>query len=122
MSADDMPFIVRNAVEKGLVRLDELENCFDCAVAPGQPHVPGCDIERCSVCHLQRLGCSCAAHNPDLARWTGLWPGEIECRERGWMIGPGMPDLNRWIMSLVTGKDPGPNAGHKPKPPEEPAP
>jgi hypothetical protein len=27
--------------------------------------------------------------------WTGWWPGQVDCERLGWMIGPGLPDLNR---------------------------
>lgn len=35
------------------------EPCPDCSAAPGEPHDPGCDWERCPLCHTQRLGCGC---------------------------------------------------------------
>lgn len=33
--------------------------CFDCAVLPGQLHVPGCELERCPVCGGQVVNCGC---------------------------------------------------------------
>ena len=33
--------------------------CGDCAVAKGQLHVPGCDIERCPACGGQMISCPC---------------------------------------------------------------
>jgi hypothetical protein len=34
-------------------------HCGDCAVALGQIHVRGCDIEECPKCHRQLLSCGC---------------------------------------------------------------
>lgn len=39
---------------------DEQHNaCHDCAAAPGQLHVCGCDVERCPKCGGQLIGCEC---------------------------------------------------------------
>lgn len=58
-------------------------NCPDCGVKPGYTHHEGCDVERCSSCGGQRLGCSCGEHDAKFSRWTGWWPGELEARALG---------------------------------------
>lgn len=63
--------------------MKNLKNCYDCDVKAGEPHVDGCDIERCSACGTQRLGCECSDHDPLFARWTGFWPGDLESKELG---------------------------------------
>lgn len=57
---------------------ERMTTCPDCGVDPGKPHLKGCDVEICSVCGHQRLGCSCRGHDRLFARWTGLWPGTAE--------------------------------------------
>lgn len=58
----------------------ELERCHDCKADPGCKHAKGCDVERCSVCGGQYLGCRCKGHDRQFARWTGFWPGELEAK------------------------------------------
>lgn len=60
-----------------------LRDCPDCAAKPGQIHMDNCDVERCSVCGLQRFGCDCRGHDKSFARWTGFWPGQVEAKELG---------------------------------------
>ena len=33
--------------------------CHDCGAKPGEYHHPGCDMERCPVCHAQLITCNC---------------------------------------------------------------
>lgn len=33
--------------------------CHDCGARAGQPHHPGCDMERCPKCGGQAIGCDC---------------------------------------------------------------
>lgn len=63
--------------------MENLTNCSECKVKPGQPHEDGCDIEICSVCGGQRLCCDCEGHDKQFARWTGIWPGKAEARYLG---------------------------------------
>lgn len=62
---------------------NRLCNCPDCNVEPGTPHLPGCDVERCSACGGQRLQCECKGHDLCFARWTGIWPGGAEAAYLG---------------------------------------
>lgn len=57
--------------------------CGDCAVAPGQPHQPGCDVARCKLCGWQDIGDhsgDCSEDRPSTI-WTGTWPGRAEVEE-----------------------------------------
>jgi hypothetical protein len=88
------------------------EECPDCGALIGDPHVSGCDVERCSICGLQWIGCEHARrlggprrhleHDPLASVWTGYWPGEVECHDRGWFTRSGEPDLNRYAAHVAT--------------------
>lgn len=58
---------------------DYIRNCPDCAVAPGESHISGCDVARCTACGYQRISCEHGGSQAGWdALWTGIWPGELE--------------------------------------------
>lgn len=59
-----------------------MSNCPDCGISPGASHKLGCDVARCTGHGIQYLRCADNACWP--TRWTGEWPGALECREWGW--------------------------------------
>jgi len=91
-----------------------VDRCPDCQVAAGQPHADNCDVERCSVCGDQRLGCNCEGHDKQFARWTGIWPGVAEAAHLGinsnelyesglaavLFIKPTPADAGEWFFSI----------------------
>ena len=70
----------------------ELDICFSCKVVAGKIHKKKCDIERCSECGGQKLSCECEGHDKQFSRWTGFWPGELECKSLNM-------DLNTFYMT-----------------------
>lgn len=75
-------------------------NCPKCDAEIGQAHNARCDVAACLATGLQRLDhpptCPCP---PDV--WTGQRVGTAECAEFGWMLGPGLPDLNRLFTTAT---------------------
>ena len=63
--------------------MEELRDCHDCKAKPGECHILGCDIERCSVCGSQWISCGCKKHDQKFARWTGIFPGSSESQFLG---------------------------------------
>lgn len=84
--------------------------CRDCGVAPGRPHVPGCDVARCLATGWQAISCPSGTYreygdedgegppgdyHDDCGEdvWTGVWPGVEDCRRLGfwtrWVEGQG---------------------------------
>lgn len=63
--------------------------CGDCGVQPGQPHVDGCDVARCTLCGWQRISCEHEDEEGGWGQvWTGRWPGDAEVEALG------LTDLN----------------------------
>lgn len=86
------------------------ETCHDCGVAPGELHKDGCDVERCPNCGAQRLSCDCKDDVMPRLRWTGVWPGVMECQEFGWYVPHGsmlFEDLNRLYVDAVWDRETG---------------
>jgi len=90
-----MPWVPVNELRDAVMQLGLLakpHNCPNCGTGPGQPHKNGCTVERCSSCGGQRLSCGCEGpHDEQFARWTGFWPGELECLALG-MLSRWQPD------------------------------
>ena len=84
----------------------EPKKCHDCAVAVGEFHKLGCDVERCPFCGGQLLSCGCFYEKVDIVDdenitdeewekweqllkdsnrkpWNGIWPGVEACNEYG---------------------------------------
>lgn len=76
--------------------------CPDCAVKPGAQHQDGCDVALCVGCGQQALQCGAHLDTP-MQTWTGVWPGEVECREWGWWA--------RWTIVTEYSTDGRPDSG-----------
>lgn len=77
-------------------------HCPDCGVPPGEDHRAGCDVSQCPDCGEQAV--SCGEHSrAGQSRWTGLWPGVVECGEFGWWA--------RWTLTTEYSRDGRPDSG-----------
>lgn len=65
--------VARVAYARDGVEVTITQPCFDCAVLPGQLHVPGCELERCPVCGRQVVKCGCldGLESPESIAETG---------------------------------------------------
>ena len=100
--------------------------CPDCAVAVGELHSPGCDMETCPCCGRQRISCACERDHRHIP-WAGESHGYLAAQalgwfakyheQRGWLRCDGSdpdayPDINRlmalahWDPKSQTWKDP----------------
>ena len=71
-------------------------DCPDCGAEAGGRHRGDCDVERCTSCGRQRVGCGCPVHDPDAAAWTGVFPlpgVTLEGRPIGDADGPGLTEV-----------------------------
>ena len=79
--------------------MSKSKGCPDCGVKVGELHDPGCDVERCRLCGQQAIGHHCDPKEIEKLggqlAWTGLWPGDAECIEFGFITVGGRPDINR---------------------------
>jgi hypothetical protein len=73
--------------------------------------MPGCDVERCSVCGGQLIQCGCEGHDPLFARWTGIWPGGAEAD----YLGIDLNKLRRQFNRVFFVKPKAPNTAKKKK-------
>ena len=83
-----MPWAECDELKRVLEKLGiapKLSDCHDCGAKPGEIHSENCDVQRCSACGGQRLQCDCKAHDPAFSRWTGFWPGQLDCIALGMM-------------------------------------
>lgn len=111
LSAEQVNAICEELWAEELARPDR--KCHDCAASPGERHMEGCDVARCTSCGGQRLACDCEDGEPDI--WDGMWPGTRECYENKWIcweapydlkrfgidaskINPWMFDYNKWVI------------------------
>lgn len=79
---------------------DAESSCHDCGVKPGEQHLEGCDVARCTSCDGQRLSCDCEGGETDV--WTGTWPGVKECYEQKLICFDTCMNLNKWRFDLNT--------------------
>lgn len=79
--------------------------CGACGAPPGENHVSGCSVERCTQCGDQAVSCSCDSDSGIRMPWSGEWPGVAECREYGfWSVfGPGLNPPQPGWMSVPEG-------------------
>jgi len=64
---------MKERIDAGPQRMEE--KCGDCGAHIGEEHWISCDLESCTVCGGQRLGCTCEGHDPWEARWKGWEDG-----------------------------------------------
>jgi hypothetical protein len=67
------------------------ERCGDCGVRPGGFHHPGCDLQRCPLCHDQLLSCACIFDEDEDEEEHDEGPVDR------YFDGNGVPTERRWI-------------------------
>lgn len=51
---------------------DTSRPCHDCNVKAGGYHHPGCDMDMCSRCRMQAIGCGCHTTDEDKAMYAEI--------------------------------------------------
>lgn len=67
----------RHGTERGMKAFRGLP-CGDCGVSWGGLHHPGCDLQRCPVCHGQLISCGCLDDDDVDADAETIWDAPLE--------------------------------------------
>jgi len=60
LAHDEVVYVDGTRLPSSRFHFDEASGrCHDCNVVHGQPHHPGCDVERCPRCDGQLISCEC---------------------------------------------------------------
>jgi hypothetical protein len=82
---------------------NKLGPCPDCAAPIGEPHRPGCDIERCPHCGWTALGVCTSTRTIPGGNYGRASGGEGDCERLGFFVNEdrNFPDLNRLFTDCV---------------------
>jgi hypothetical protein len=80
------------------------ERCHDCGAGVGEPHIDGCENERCTVCGGQRMMCHCEGHDKGAASWIGETP-EFNPKAQGELLPKFMIEIrSKWNVFEILDK------------------